>query len=132
MGVPPYSCRGVRETLEMVDAAADMRRDVNGDFDNYAPEQMQKFKITIECTDQDAPALSGVWAGKQVTIGCTSEMAYLTGGTPDRTAVAGSERVGEDGFTRYRPQLTVKVTRFSQQNAEWEHDYSWQLEAEEA
>jgi hypothetical protein len=133
MGVPPWSARGLRESLEAIDAATDLRRDVNGNLDNFAPDQMKKYKLTLECSDVDAPALVGVWAGKQIVVGCVSEMAYETGvGTPERTPVSGSERVGDDGFTRFRPELTVIVTRFSQQSDEGQHDYSWQLEAEEA
>lgn len=131
VGVPPYSGRGITETLAPIDEAENVVRTVNGGTLNLSPPQMQKYAITIEGEDINAPALGGVWPGTELVIDCISELAYPTGGTPERTVVTGSSRT--DGtHTFYRPQLTVKLTHFESETDEWGLVVSWTLEAVEA
>ena len=62
-GVAPYSARGLTETLAPIAATVVPMRTVNGDLINMAPPQMQKYALTLSCTDVNPPALSGVWPG---------------------------------------------------------------------
>jgi hypothetical protein len=66
-----------------------------------------------------------------VTVGCISELSYLTaGGSPARTPVTGSSRT-EGAYTFYRPSLTMRVVTFSQDTDEYGAETSWSLELEE-
>jgi hypothetical protein len=130
IGIPAYSARGLRQQLEPIDGAANMRRTINGALNDLSVEQFRKYQSTISCTDQEPPAVDGVWPGRVVTVDCVQELSYPAGGTPQRPVVAGSERT-EGGFTFYRPQLTMLVTGFSVQRDEWGAAVQWQMDLEE-
>lgn len=137
MGVPPYAARGLTQTLEPIEAAVQLRRTVNGDLVDVSAPQLRKYRSTISCADQLAPALNGVWPGMEVVVQCVAELAYLTAtGTPERPEVeiAPSEYASrvEGIFTYYRPELTMMVTGFRQQTDEYGAVVSWTLELEEA
>lgn len=136
MGVPPYSARGLTQTLQPIAAAAQVRRTVNGDLIDVSASQFRKYRSTIACADQQAPALDGIWPGMTVTVDCVSELAYLTdGGSPERTlaeedsATPATRTEGE--FTFYRPQLEMLVLDHRQQTDEYGAVVSWQLDLEE-
>lgn len=130
-GVPPYSARGLTQTLEPIDAATSMRRTINGVLRDLSQTQFQKFKSTITCNDQDAPALEGIWPGMEVVVDCVSELCYPTDSrTPERTVVSGSSRT-QGSFTFYRPQLTMKVVKYQTNTDEWGAAVGWSLELEE-
>lgn len=129
--LPPYSTRGATQTLEPIDAAANMRRTVNGSLKDISFDGFRKFKSTINCTDQRVPALDGQWPGITVTVDCVQELAYKTaGGTPSRTAVAGSSRV-EGDYTFYRPQLVMLITGYQTNLDEWQATVGFTLNLEE-
>jgi hypothetical protein len=129
--VPPYSARGISQTLQPIGGAGQMRRTVNGTLVDISATQFRKYRSTIACTDQQQPALDGVWPGMTLTIDCVSELSYKTGvGTAGRTAVSGSSRT-ESGFTFYRPVLTMKVVDYSVDTDEWGASIGWQLQLEE-
>lgn len=131
VGVPPYSARGLKQTWAPISQAVNLQRDVNGTLIDLSPAQMQKYSSKIDCTDQQAPALDGVFPGTQVTVDCTFEWSYLTaGGSPARPVVAGSSRV-EGDFTFYRPQLTMKITAMDGNFDEYAADYGWSVTLEE-
>lgn len=131
MGVPPYSARGLTQTLAPIDASVSARRTINGTLRDLSQSQFRKFKSTISCNDQQAPAFEGFWPGMQVDVDCVAELSYLTDTrTPERTPVAGSERVDGD-FTFYRPHLTMMITGFSTSTDEYGAQVGWQLELEE-
>lgn len=137
VGVPPYSARGLSQTLEPIDAASQLRRTVNGDLVDVAPSQLRKYRSTITCSDQQAPAFDGLWPGELVVVQCVAELSYLTaGGAPGRDVaeVATGELATrtEGDFTFYRPELIMRVVRFRQQLDEWEAVVGWTLELEEA
>lgn len=134
-GMPSTSVRGITETLEPID---------NPQFD--------KYRLTISCSDMNAPAFDAVrvgsWKrtvnggfvdlsgnGSVLTVDCLSELAYkTTGGSPapgpQRAVVSGSSRTSGD-FTFYRPQLTIGVTAKTQETDEYGAVVQWQLEGEE-
>lgn len=132
-GMPPTAVRGITETLEPID---------NPQFD--------KYRLTISCNDKNAPAFDklrvGNWRrtvngglidlsgnGSIITVGCMSELAYLTAGSPsgpERTAVSGSSRT-DGAYTFYRPELIMGVISKSQDTDEYNAVVQWQIELEE-
>jgi hypothetical protein len=131
MGVPPYSARGLSQSLLPIDQADQSRRTVNGDLIDNSVVDFRKFRSVISCTDQDVPAINGIWPGAAVTVECVAELSYLTaGGSPDRAVVAGSSRV--DGlYTFYRPQLSMLVTGFEISVDEYGAEIGWTLQLDE-
>jgi hypothetical protein len=131
IGVPPYSARGASQTLEPIQASQQLRRTVNGELIDISRPEFRKYRSTISCAEQQPPAVDGVWPGQVVTVGCISELSYLTaGGSPARTPVTGSSRT-EGAYTFYRPSLTMRVVTFSQDTDEYGAETSWSLELEE-
>lgn len=130
MGVPPYSARGLTQSLELIAAAGDLRRTVNGALRNMSMAQFRKYQSTITCADQTAPAIDGLWPGAVVTVDCVAELAFPVGGTPQRPVVPGSQR-DEAGFTFYRPRLTMMVVSYTEAVDEYGAANSWQLQLEE-
>lgn len=130
-GLPPYAARGITQTLDPIGQAANNRRTVNGVLKDISFSGFKKYKSTISCNDQLAPALDGVFAGMELTVDCISELSYKTsGGSPARTVVPGSERV-EGAFTYYRPRLTMLVMDFTSQTDEYGAQVSWSMSLEE-
>ena len=131
VGVPPYSARGLTQTLEPIEASVQLRRTVNGALADLSYEPFRKYKSTISCQDQEPPAVDGVWPGQIVTVVCVAELCFVTaGGSPARLTAEDSERV-EGAFTFYRPVLTMRVTGFSVSRDEYGAAVSWQLQLEE-
>lgn len=131
IGVPPYSARGINQTLTPIAAATAIRRTVNGDADDLAATQFRKYASTISCDDQQAPAFASFWPGMTLTVECVAELGYKTsGGSPGRSVVSGSSRV-EGDFTFFRPVLVMICTAFSAQADELGAAVSWSLTLEE-
>ena len=129
--VPPYSARGITQTLEPIAQKSRLQRTVNGVLIDLSDPLFKKYRTKINCRDQQAPAWNGVWPGLLVTIDCVVELAYLTaGGSPDRTVVPGSSRTDGD-YTFYRPRLSMRVVSFDWQQDEYEAQVGWTLTAEE-
>jgi hypothetical protein len=131
VGVPPYSARGLTQTLEPIEASVQLRRTVNGALADLSYEPFRKYKSTISCQDQEPPAIDGVWPGQVVTVECVAELCFVTaGGSSARLSVEDSERV-EGDFTFYRPILSMRVIGFSVTRDEYGSAVSWQLQLEE-
>jgi hypothetical protein len=130
MGVPPYSARGLSQTLEPIAASGDVRRTVNGTLRDLSMAQFRKYRSTITCQDQTAPAIDGVWPGKLLTVDCVAELSFPIGGAAERPVVPGSQR-DEAGFTFYRPRLAMLVTGYSESIDEYGAAVGWQLALEE-
>lgn len=131
LGVPPYSARGLQQTLQPIDASKQMRRTVNGTLTDLSASAFRKYNSTISCTDQQTPAIDGVWPGQTVVVDCVAELCYATSsGGQDREIVEGSEYTAS-GFTFYRPRLTMKVTDFQLTRDEYGTTTGWQLSLEE-
>lgn len=144
VGVPPYSARGITEQLGPIQGAGQLFRDINGTLQDLGATQFRKYQLTVTCTDMDSPALEGIWPGMTLTIDCQTELSYLTStGSPSRTVVPGSSRTGlmaeddgggSDGFTYYRPRLTMKVMDYQIGTADgWDGNVgvNWQLQLQE-
>jgi hypothetical protein len=131
IGVPPYSARGLTQTLEPVEQATQLKRTVNGALVDLSAQPFRKYRSTISCQDQEPPAIDGVWPGQVVTVECVAELSFLTAsGAPARPAVEDSERI-EGGFTFYRPILVMRVTGYSVSRDEYGATTAWQLQLEE-
>jgi hypothetical protein len=130
IGVPPYSARGLSQTLEPIDQAANLQRTINGSLLDLSSPSFRKYKSTITGSDQRPPSCDGLWPGQQVVVDCVAELAYHEPGTPQRPVVVGSS-FSEDGFTYYRPQLTMLVTTFQLSKDEWGATIGWTMTLEE-
>lgn len=130
MGVPPYSARGLQQSVEVIDAAIDLRRTINGALHDVSQDQFRKYRSVITGNDQRPPAIDGVWPGLELTVDCIFELAFPIGGTAGSVVVPGSQH-DEAGFTFYRPRLTMLVTSFSVNRDEWGAVVNWQLGLEE-
>ncbi len=70
IGIPPYSARGLKQTLGHIGQASQNKRTVNGSLKDIAFDGFKKYKSTITGSDQMSPAFAGVWPGMQVTVDC--------------------------------------------------------------
>jgi hypothetical protein len=131
IGVPPYSARGLSQSLEPIDIAANLQRSINGALIDLSSPSFRKYKSTITGNDQRPPSCDGVWPGRQVVVDCIAELAFADGGAAQRPIVAGSD-YSEAGFTYYRPQLTMVVTGFQLTTDEWGAAVGWTLTLEES
>ena len=130
LGVPPYSARGLTQTLEPLDQATSLARTINGELIDLSRAEFRKYKSTISGTDQRPPSCDGLWPGRQIVVDCIEELAYADGGTPQRPVVAGSS-FSEDGFIYYRPRLTMVVTDFQLSRDEYGAQVGWSMSLEE-
>jgi len=132
MGIPPYSARGLSQTLTPIPAAGSMRRTVNGALVDLSAPQFRLYASVISCTDQRSPAVEALWPGAIITVDCVAELAYLTAeeatAGPTRDVVA--SRV-EGDWTFYRPRLTMMVTAFDLTVDEYGASVGWKLSLEE-
>lgn len=130
VGVPPYSARGLTQTLEPIGQASQLRRTVNGALIDVSAPQFRKYRSTITCNDQQAPAVNGIWPGMVVVVDCVATLSYVVGGSADRTIVPGSSYV-DSGFVIYRPRLTMRVVSHNQSKDEYGAVTNWNMELEE-
>jgi hypothetical protein len=107
-----YAVRGITMTLEPIAQAASLARDCRGMLADISLAQFRQVKITITCTDQEAPQLTDIWPGQDITITCIPGV-----GVPD----------APDG------QLTIlaKVTTWKTSRDEWAAETAWELDAEQ-
>jgi hypothetical protein len=130
LGLPPFSARGLSQTLELIEASASLRRTINGELQDLSLPQFRKYRSTISCADQRTPATDGVFPGAEVTVDCVFELSYPVGGSPQRIVVPGSERT-EGDFVFYRPRLVMRVTEYSVSQDEYGATAQWSLTLEE-
>jgi hypothetical protein len=107
-----YAVRGITMTLTPIEQAAALARDCRGMLADISVAQFRQYKVTIACTDHEAPELTDVWPGQDITITCIPGL-----GVPNDTT----------------GQLTIlaKVTAWNTSRNEWAAEVAWQLEAEQ-
>lgn len=126
--VPPYSARGIVQTLDPIPQSFNGAYTVDGELLNLSSPTMRKFRSVITCRDLDGPALSGVWPGDIVTVGCIVERRFITAtGAADRPMVAGSLRT-EGIYSYFRPLLVMKITTYTEAIEEYPGYINWQME----
>ncbi len=133
IGIPLYSARGLTQTLDPIPASIHLERAVDGSLLDFSIPEMRKYMSKINCSDQEVPAIGGIWTGAIVSVDCVPELAFPTAlpWMQERTAVEGSTRTDGD-FTFYRPRLTMKVTGFNVLKNEYGAIVAWTLDLEEA
>ena len=65
-----YAVRGITMTLTPISQAANLARDCRGGLADISLAQFRQHKVSITCTDHEAPELTDVWPGMDVTITC--------------------------------------------------------------
>src|ERR1035437_1411458 len=129
-----YQARGLNQTLEVIGAATQLERTINGVLKDFSAVQFRKYASTISVpTETDAPPLDGLWPGMTVTVHCAVTLAYLTtggNGPHNRSMVSGSDYV-LGAYTFYRPVLEMMVKKVTTHFDEWKCIVGWTLELEE-
>ncbi|HMF26168.1 MAG TPA: hypothetical protein VKG24_29170 [Pseudolabrys sp.] len=108
----PYAVRGITMTLTPIGQAASLRRDCRGVLADLSLAQFRQYQVSIVCTDQEAPGLTDVWPGQDITITCIPGM--------------GASNTTGDVLT-----LFAKVTVWDTSRDEWAAEIQWKLEAEQ-
>lgn len=131
IGFPPGSCRGVKQTIKLIQEAAQFRRTANYNLKNTAPAAAKKYATEITCDDVNVPCLAMIFPGQQIVVDCVAELSWATsGGAAGRTIVGGSTYTVGD-MTIGRPRLNLTVTDFQWDTDETEATVGWRLTAEE-
>ena len=107
-----YAVRGITMTLTPIDQAANVARDCRGQLADISVAQFRQYKVAISCTDHEAPELTDVWPGMDVTITCIPGLGAANGAGDVLTILA-------------------KVTAWNTSRDEWAAEISWTLEAEQ-
>ena len=106
-----YAVRGITMTLEPIAQAASLARDCRGVLADISLAQFRQYRVSISCTDHEAPELVDVWPGQDITITCIPGL-------------------GED-ITGDPVTILAKVTAWNTSRDEWAAEVAWQLEAEQ-
>jgi len=107
-----YAVRGITMTLTPIDQAKNLARDCRGALADISVAQFRQYKISITCTDHEAPVLSGIWPGQDITINCIPGL--------------GASNASGDVLN-----ILAKVTSWNTSRPEWDAEVAWQLEAEQ-
>src|SRR4029077_9460786 len=77
-----YAVRGITMTLEPIQQAASLARDCRGVLADISLAQFRQYKVSISCTDHEAPELVDVWPGQDITITCIPRLGEDIPGNP--------------------------------------------------
>lgn len=116
IGLGDYCARGVTETKEPIDEAANLARDVNGNLLDLSNPAFQKWRFTWSGDDLDFPAAGGMWPGMEFTV---TPLVNLASGGTGATGATGSGSVN----------VRLKSLRFEYD--EWGAAKRWQITAEQ-
>ena len=106
-----YAVRGITMTLEPIEQAASLARDCRGALVDISLAQFRQYKVSISCTDHEAPELVDVWPGQDITITCIPGLG---------------EDITGDPLT-----ILAKVVAWNTSRDEWAAEVAWQLECEQ-
>ncbi len=107
-----YAVRGITMTLTPIDQAKALARDCRGALADISVAQFRQYKVSITCTDHEAPALTDVWPGQDITISCIPGLGAANGTGDVLTILA-------------------KVTAWNTSRDEWSAEVAWTLDAEQ-
>jgi hypothetical protein len=133
MGHMIFQARGLSQTLEVIGEASQMERTINGTLIDISAPQFRKYHSKISVPSEVYPTpIDGVFPGQQVVVHCAVSLAYITGtpGFPKRTQVSGSSWT-ENGYTFYRPLLTMLIKTVETHFDEWKNIVGWTIDLEE-
>lgn len=141
IGVPPYSARGLTQTLQHIDAAVVQRRTINGVLRDLSDNAFRKYSSQISGTDVAPPAVDGVWPGMVLTVDCIPQLTQKVTSTTEPSTTELEAQLGRDfvpgsiveadGFVSYRPRLTMMVIGFTMSTEEWTAGVPWSMNLEE-
>jgi hypothetical protein len=134
----PYSARGVTQKTVVTASSQGgtqgagelLVRDIQGALHDWTYQQFRKYEMEFSCSDTEQPALDGAWIGAAVEVAAVEEWSYPVGGVAERPAVPGSEYTS-DGFTYYRPLLTMMVADITTSRREYPAVSSWTIKLRE-
>src|SRR5262245_21588916 len=106
-----YAVRGITMTLEPIEQATNLARDCRGVLADLSLAQFRQYRVSITCTDREAPTLTGIWPGQDITITCIPGLGVTN---------SGSVLI-----------INAKVTAWNTSREEWPAEVAWQLEAEQ-
>ena len=109
---PDAATRGITMLLEPIDQAANQARDCRGVLVDISLAQFRQYKVTITCKDHEAPELTDVWPGQDITITCIPGLGVAN--------TTGDVLI-----------ILAKVTAWNTSRDEWAAEIAWQLEAEQ-
>jgi hypothetical protein len=107
-----YAVRGITMKLEPIEQAKSLARDCRGELADISVAQFRQYKVSITCKDHEAPVLTDIWPGQDVTISCIPGL--------------GASNSAGDVLT-----ILAKVTAWNSSREEWAAEVAWQLEAEQ-
>jgi hypothetical protein len=107
-----YAVRGITMTLTPIAQATSVARDCRGALADISVAQFRQYKVTITCTDHEAPELTDVWPGMDITITCVPGL--------------GAANTTGDVLT-----ILAKVTAWDTSRDEWAAEVVWKLECEQ-
>jgi hypothetical protein len=107
-----YAVRGITMTLTPIEQAANVARDCRGFLADISVAQFRQYKVSITCTEHEAPVLTDIWPGQDITITCIPGL--------------GVSNSTDDVLT-----ILAKVTAWNTSRDEWAAEVAWQLEAEQ-
>jgi hypothetical protein len=107
-----YAVRGITMTLTPIEQAANVARDCRGALADISVAQFRQYKITVTCTEHEAPELTDIWPGQDITITCIPGL--------------GAANTTGDVLT-----ILAKVTAWNTSRDEWAAEVAWSLEAEQ-
>ena len=109
---PDAATRGITMTLEPIEQAKNLARDCRGDLADISLAQFRQYKVSITCKDHEAPELTDVWPGQDVTITCIPGLGVAN--------TTGDALI-----------ILAKVTSWNTSREEWPAEIAWQLECEQ-
>jgi len=107
-----YAVRGITMTLTPIEQATNVARDCRGQLADISLAQFRMYKVSISCTDHEAPELTDIWPGQDITITCIPGL--------------GAANASGDVLI-----IACKVTAWNTSREEWAAEVAWQLEAEQ-
>lgn len=78
INIPDDAIRGLQATLNPI-VTGELERDVNGNLVDMTLESHRKYALQIECTDLEAPELTGVYRGHEVTVKILPSLGVVEG-----------------------------------------------------
>ena len=131
IGIPPYSTDEIEIEFGPIPAATYQRRDLNHKLHNLASNKARLYRLVISGRSVAPPAFASLWPGDILTVHVPKEVCReTTSDDLNRSAVSGSQYT-EDGFTFYRPLLTMMVEECPQSFIERTVEENWILSLNE-
>jgi hypothetical protein len=129
-----YQARSLSQTLEVIDAASQLDRTINGKLIDMSAPQFRKYKSTVNIPAEVNPSpLDNIWPGMEVLVACAASLGYQTGrvGSPARPQVSGSSWSEPGGQNFYRPLLDMRIISVKTNFDEWKNIVGWSIDLEE-